>query len=138
MTRPHNPFPGKGRKLGTGKKRAKPNPIGEIRTQQKSTGNLLNKTAMGRVVSDCIDTQSKLRVSDAPRVTRMTADALKIINKVSRKTSGAMLDVREVAQDDLVTGFHNANEIAIHTKRTTVKANDMKLERSILEKRGFV
>lgn len=137
-------FPGKGRVLQTGavvnkpKKRMAPNPVGGIRKQQKSVTNVLGKAAMGRIISGCIQNQASRNMTDAPRATRSTPKAVITNARAARKMAGTTFNLREVAQDMMVTNFDCANDIAIHAKRVTVKAKDIELQRRILSKHGVL
>lgn len=129
----------KGRVVQTGavvKKRKAPNPIGEIKKEQASVLNVLGKAAMKRIISKCIRTQCSHNMINAPRATRTTPRAVIHNAPATRKTAGATSNVREVAQDMMVTNFDCANDIAKHNKRVTVKAKDIELQQRILAKHG--
>lgn len=89
------------RAIATRKRRDKP--LLEIRKYQKSTELLLKKNPFDRVVRECL--QAHPRVS---RVQRSTVTAL-----------------QEASEAMLVALFEDANLLAVHAKRVTIRKEDL-------------
>ena len=91
------------RAIAARKRRNKP--LLEIRKYQKCTDLLIKKTPFERVVRECLQ--------DYPRVSRVQASAV--------------MTLQEATEAMLVTMFEDANLLAIHAKRVTIRKEDLVL-----------